>query len=191
MHEFNRVWIGIDNGPSGSIGIIAESKWQDVVKVYRVPTKVEQDYVKKKANVSRLDCCALRRILAKYVDPVRMASGEQATIAVLERPMVNPMRFVATKSALRFLEATLIVLEEAGISREFIDSREWQKALLPRDAKGPDLKDASLQAGRRLYPRLAERFARMRLSDVDGLLIAHYIRRRYHGPEEGRTVGGA
>ena len=54
-----------------------------------------------------------------------------AVMASIERPMVNPKRFEATVSALRALEATLIVLESLNIGKEYCDSKGWQKALLP------------------------------------------------------------
>lgn len=61
-------------------------------------------------------------------------SAKEAFV-LLERPMVNPGRFVATGSALRALEATVIVLEQLRLQPPYIDSNEGQKALLPAGLK--------------------------------------------------------
>jgi hypothetical protein len=87
--------------------------------------------------------------------------------------MVNSTRFNATLSAIRALEATLIALEQAQWPYEYIDSKEWQKELLPKGLKGSDeLKNASLDIGKRLFPELNIK------KDADGLLIAEYLRRK-------------
>jgi hypothetical protein len=87
--------------------------------------------------------------------------------------MVNSTRFNATLSAIRALEATLIALERSQFPYEYIDSKEWQKVLLPKGLKGSDeLKAASLDIGKRLFPSLDIK------KDADGLLIAEYMRRR-------------
>lgn len=87
--------------------------------------------------------------------------------------MVNPGRFLATASALRACEATLIVIESLKIPYQWIDSKEWQKALLPSGLKGPQLKKASKEIGLRLFPNI-----QLKHEDYDGLLIAEYARRQ-------------
>jgi hypothetical protein len=88
--------------------------------------------------------------------------------------MVNSTRFNATLSAIRALEATLIALEESQFPYEYIDSKEWQKLLLPKGLKGSDeLKKASLDVGKRMFPELEIK------KDADGLLIAEFMRRKY------------
>jgi hypothetical protein len=87
--------------------------------------------------------------------------------------MVNSTRFNASLSAIRALEATLIALEESKLPYEYIDSKEWQKHLLPKGLKGSDeLKKASLDIGKRLFPSLELK------KDADGVLIAEYLRRK-------------
>jgi hypothetical protein len=93
-------------------------------------------------------------------------------IAIIERPMINPTRFKASISAARSLEATQIIFESLGIPYMFIDSREWQKAELPKGYEGPELKKASMDIGCRLFPDKAELIKKHK--DADGLLIAHY-----------------
>jgi len=96
--------------------------------------------------------------------------------------MVNPKRWVATQSALRAIEATLVIIESLRLPHQYIDSKEWQKELLPRKLKKKkgsketdkkDLKLASISVGKRLFPG-SERKA----DDCDGILIAEHGRRK-------------
>ena len=68
----------------------------------------------------------------------------------------------------------MIALEESQFPYEYIDSKEWQKILLPKGLKGSDeLKKASLDVGKRMFPELNLK------KDADGLLIAEFLRRKY------------
>jgi len=96
--------------------------------------------------------------------------GNSGVFCLLERPMVNPGRFKATASALRALEATLIVLERLNIPFQYIDSKEWQRHLLPKGIEKDELKKAALDVARRLFPSVQTK-------DADSLLIAEYARR--------------
>jgi len=88
--------------------------------------------------------------------------------------MVNPGRFNATLSAMRALEAMQIFLEGRRVPYGFIDSKEWQKALLPAGIKGSEeLKDAADTVCRRLFPKIA-----VCKGGGDSLLIAHYLKNK-------------
>ena len=89
---------------------------------------------------------------------------------MIERPMINPTRWVASTSALRCLEATEIVLEELQIPYQFIDSKEWQKVLLPSGLVKEQLKKDADDVAKRLFPKLT-------IVNSDSLLIAEYCRR--------------
>lgn len=156
-------YIGIDNGVSGSIGIILFSSNEYTY----VPTPVKRvlGYTKAKQWLNRVD-------LPKILKELDVPNKEQ-TLAIIERPMVNPGRFKATASALRALETTLIALEQLGIAYQYIDSKEWQKVMLPSGLKGEELKEASWQVGKRLFPTIAW----SQFKDADGILIAEYARR--------------
>lgn len=158
------IYMGFDNGVTGSIGIIKDN---GDYEFHPTPIKKEQSYTKTKQNISRIDFPALVELLEQF-------RNENVKVLV-ERPMVNPMRFKASASALRSLEATLIALEQLNYSFEYIDSKEWQKLLLPNGIKGsPELKKASKDIGTRLFPKEADKFK----TDADGLLIAEYLRRK-------------
>jgi len=158
------VYIGIDNGSTGSIGIING----DRTSFLETPTKYELNYQKsKKRHINRIDTEILRAYLLPYT---------QITCKIgLERPMVDARRFHQTCSAVRAHEATLILLEEYKFPFEYIDSKEWQKVLLPPVKGSAELKKASKQIGCRLFPIWESDI--IAHGDADGLLIAEYLRR--------------
>lgn len=159
----SKIYLGIDNGVSGSIGIVGDNIESKFVKT---PVKKEQDYTKEKKVVTRLD----------YSKFMELFSGlnKNDVCVVMERPLVNPQRFTATASALRCHEAELIMIELLGCKHMFIDSKEWQKAMLPKGCTGDELKKASLDIGNRLFPQ----FEDIKHPDRDGILIAEYARRK-------------
>lgn len=164
------IYIGIDNGVTGSIAVLS-----DVLQtMVPTPTISQLNYTKAKANVSRLNYPEFKEMLEVYL---RMVNGDRSEILVLvERPMLNPGRLRASISAMRCLEATLIALELVGLPYQYEDSRKWQKAMLPAGIKGaPQLKEASRQVGNRLFPQLSEAIRKQK--DADSLLMAEYARR--------------
>lgn len=166
----NMLFIGFDNGvTSNGIGAISST---GKAELYKLPTKKELSYTKEAKNISRIDYAGLLKLMQSIsaeFGPVNIRVG-------LERPMVNSTRFNASLSAVRALEATLIAIEEMSWPYEYIDSKEWQKAVLPKGLKGGDeLKKASFDVGKRLFPKLDIK------KDADGLLIAEYMRRRELG----------
>ena len=160
----SKVYIGIDNGTSGTIGIVGD---EIIPHFYLTPTKKEQNYTKAKNNITRLDWKAFKDILEGF--------KAESTIVLMERPLVNPTRFKTTTSALRCFEAQLILVESMGYRIIYVDSKDWQKVMLPKGTQGSDeLKKASLDIGARLFPM----FADVKHPDRDGLLIAEYARRK-------------
>lgn len=163
-----KVYIGIDNGVTGSIGICTDGG----ATIFKTPVHSCLSYTKKKQNITRIKTEELKDLLK-----VNTLNQRPLSFCLIERPMVNPGRFKATVSALRALEASLIVLEDLEIPYQYIDSKEWQKALLPSGLKGPaELKKASMEIACRLFPHLKDRIIKHK--DGDGLLIAEYARRK-------------
>ena len=157
-----KVWIGIDNGVTGSIGIVDN---KGVSSFHLTPVFKTLNYQKKAKNLNRVDTRVLNKLL-------KIPRGNFRVLALIERPMVNPGRFQASLSAIRALESTLIILERRGIPYQFVDSKEWQKVMLPAGIKGADkLKKASLDVGKRLFPQFKFK------KDADGILIAEWARR--------------
>jgi hypothetical protein len=173
LHD-EKVWVGIDNGVSGSIGIIKQSR----ATMLLMPTRSELSYTKVKRNITRINWQALRELLLENcpLGTVNVWGGGGLVKVFLERPMVNPMRFQATASALRAMEATLLVLEMFKLPLQYVDSREWQKVMLPSGIKGADqLKRASHDIGCRLFPHLSALIDKH--GDADGVLMAEWARR--------------
>lgn len=160
--KVSKIAIGIDNGVTGAIGIIADKPY-----LFKMPVKNELSYTKTKQNINRIHY----RNLYSILDNFKYLNIQNNSFALLERPMVNPGRFKATLSAMRALEATLIALEELGIPYSYIDSKEWQKELLPKGLEKEELKKASLDIGIRLFPSIDFKG----FKDADALMIARYI----------------
>jgi len=154
-------YLGVDNGVTGQICLISDDS---MVILKSMPVFKCLNYTKKKAWLNRVNGIELRNFLQDIAPHI--------SICLIERPMVNPGRWMATMSAIRCLEATLIVLEILKIPFRFIDSKKWQKLLLPAGLRKEELKEASLQIGKRLYPNLEL----SSFKDADGLLIAHYAK---------------
>lgn len=162
------IYIGIDNGVTGSIGII----YPDGKSAF-IPTPVFKDinYTKKVRHLHRIDISNLILNLPK----------PNESFILFERPMVNSRAFVATESALRALEATLIALELLGYKRgetyDYIDSKIWQREFISSAIIGSDeLKEASKVIGIELFPNHASIINKHK--DADGLLIAEFGRRK-------------
>jgi hypothetical protein len=158
------IYCGIDNGVSGSIGFVSENNSLFIL----TPTKLCTNYQKKAKQLNRIDFQGLRSLFSDF-------TSENIKV-FLERPLVNPGRFEATASALRAFEATIICLEELGLPYEYIDSKQWQKKLLPEGLKGSqEQKKASMDVGMRMFPQFAEAIRKHK--DADGILIAEWARR--------------
>ena len=160
----SKIFAGVDNGVSGTIGFVGDSIEP---MIFHTPIIKEQDYTKCKKIISRLDYSKFMELFDSY--------NKNDIIVVQERPLINPARFKASISASRCHEAELIMIEVMGIRHMFVDSKEWQKELLPKGCSGEELKKASLDIGNRLFPQ----FDNIKHPDRDGILIAEYARRNH------------
>jgi hypothetical protein len=164
------VFIGIDNGPSGSIGIqVYNVKGMKVEEVFmKTPTYMRQDYTKKKKRLSQIDFKVLRPLLKQY--------RHDNVHAVMERPLVNPGRWVASCVGLRVHQQWLDLFDFYHLPEPAsIDSKEWQKVLLPKGTTGEELKTRSKEIGHRLFPKACRD---VKHGDCDGMLICEFLRRR-------------
>lgn len=162
----SRAYIGIDNGTTGTMGVVGlEGGASHFLKV---PIKKEQSYTIKKQNITRIDFHALYDFLKPF------SVGN--CFALLERPLINPRMFATSMSAIRTLEAEILILEALHIPFQYCDSKHWQNLLLPKGIKGSaELKSASRDIGGRLFPLHKELINKHK--DADGLLIAEFARR--------------
>lgn len=165
----SRIIVGVDNGVSGGLAFIDMT---GVPVVFNTPVFETFGYQKAAKTFHRFDHKQFRNIMFGF-----FPEGIQKFHFVIERPMVMPARFEATVSALRCYEATLVAIEShfPGSSFETIDSRVWQKAMLPTGIKGPELKKASMQRGIELFPGCADWILKQK--DADPLMIMEFARR--------------
>ena len=169
-----RLYIGIDNGATGTIGMVTNRGYY----MYETPVEKRLNYTKKKQFISMLDIFEFQKIIYDFMSYSGMSEGNtRPIIAILERPLVNPQMFPATMNAVRLMQSQITILEMMGISYMFIDSKEWQRVMLPEGTKGtPELKLASKDVGIRLFPECRSLITKHK--DADGLLIAEYARRK-------------
>lgn len=166
----SKIYIGIDNGTSGSIGVLGPG----INLFFEPATKKEQDYTKKKQEITRIDHPEFKKQLA-YIKQFAIDARLEVMIFI-ERPRVNPQQFKTSGRALRCLESQLIAFEALELPWEIVDSKKWQKELLPSGTVGaPKLKKASLDVGSRLFPKFKDEFKKQK--DADGMLIAEWARR--------------
>lgn len=154
--------VAFDNGVTGSIAVLYPDGKSAFIET---PTIKVRDYTKEEQHCQRIDWKNLLENMPKD------------SVAVIERPMVDPKRFVATKSALRALESTLIVLEMLDIPYEFIDSKEWQKEFISSAVIGRDeMKKASKEISIKHFPNHRSKIEKHK--DGDSLLLALYYKRK-------------
>ena len=165
----------IDNGTTGSIGY-----YDGLNAEFRMtPAKKEQDYTKAKKTISRIDGGLLYDILSEF----SWLKDSERMMVVMERPLINPVRFSSSIVAARAFEATLVIVEHACLPFMFCDSKEWQRGLLPSSGKkGVDsatLKKESMDIGIRLFPQHRELI--LKHKDADGILGAYQFWRKLNG----------
>ena len=112
--------ISFDNGVTGSICILDEDG--RVMLYAPIPVRKTLNYTKAVGYSSRVNGAALRAMLEPYV--------KDCTV-VLERPMINPGRWIATVSAIRCDEATRTIIEDFDAKLIYVDSKDWQTPMLP------------------------------------------------------------
>lgn len=170
------IYVGIDNGTTATIGVVASAPHQVRPIMIKIPTFKCQDFNKDKKRITRVDTRKLYSFLKKIIN--NHADGDASAVTVrIEKPMKNPRRFNATCSGVRCLEAVWIVIEALHVRGPlFCASSDWQKPLLPKGLLGPDQhKLASKELGCKLFPHLREQIEKHK--DADGLLIAEHARR--------------
>ena len=167
-------FVALDNGVTGSVGIITVDYEKGAVdsEFFLTPVRRELSYQKSKtAYRTRLDYFKMHEILENLKNSV------DRIVLSMERPMINATRMTASLSAIACLEAMLILLEDLEIPFSYMDSKEWQKAMLPAGLKGSDeQKKASMDVGCRLFPQHKELIQRHK--DADGILMAEYLHRK-------------
>lgn len=165
----HRIYIGIDNGHTGTMGWVGEGLHPAIIET---PVTHEQSYTKKAQKIKRIDHFEMVRWFKEILGTCEPSD----VMVVLERPMTNNKFGSAVVSAARAFEVTRCLVEQMCFPHMIVDSKQWQKVLLPSGIKGSDnLKSASKDIGLRLFPDQAETIKKH--GDADGLLMAEWARR--------------
>lgn len=158
--------IGIDNGSTGTVGIITPTKSY----FFETPTTPFLHYGKRGTVSNRIDRAELSRMITEAITGI-----DKNTVRVMiERPFTaGPMMIKAMLGAHRCFEATICVLEDLGLGYEVVDSGTWQDPVLGSVSGSSALKQASMLRGMQMYPQFAKEIKQHK--DADGLLIAHHF----------------
>ena len=174
------VYVGIDNGASGTMGVIYSIGDYKFVKT---PVKNCLHWTKEEQHVNRIDYPKFKKMLAHAK---KKSKGRLKVF--MERPHSNGKQYKASISGARSGEAMLIALEELDIPYEIISSGDWQKPMFPsvntkrrteknkgkrKTRTDKQTKILSLEVGNKLFPKYKE----FKHPDRDGLLIAEWARR--------------
>lgn len=154
-------YIGIDNGVSGSIGILRDG----------VPELIHaREYTRPKAKrKGSLECdpFAITKIL----------EDAKPDGVVLERPFRGQFRNTEV-SAAHFDSVVRTILETRGIPFIQVDSKKWQGPLLGI-VKAGETKHTSLSLGKRRWPALAAQIEDQ--GDADALFMAVHAMHEFGG----------
>lgn len=160
--------IGLDNGTTGSMSVWDSNL--NVMGLHNLPIKKELDYTKEVKHITRIDYPGMCELLTQ------IKAGTNNDLHVyMEKPfMCGPKCMQSSINAFRCFESELIALEECEIGYTVINSKDWQKHVLPHGIKGSaELKKAALDVARRLYPYLSEKLTK---ANADSVLIAHHFK---------------
>ena len=164
--------VGIDNGVTGTIGLLHLSERLTVLQygIVKTPTMYTDAISKKRVKTKRIEPLLLEAIISSNMNTL------DDTVVLLERPLLNPRMFWTSISAAKSMEVTQTVLEMLGfkinLNYFIIDSRDWQSVLLPGVKGSDNLKVESWRIGTQLFPNNS-----LKHTDMDGLLIAEWLRK--------------
>lgn len=166
----HRIYIGIDNGHTGTVAWVGENVHPTIIET---PVRKEQSYTKKAQKMTRIDH---ERLTAQLKELIEAAGDASNVMVVMERPFTGTYAS-ANVSAARAYEVTLVLVEQLKLPHNIVDSRQWQKVMLPVGIKGSDkLKEASATIALRLFPDQEKVIKKHK--DADALLMAEWARRQ-------------
>jgi len=169
----NKTFIGIDNGVSGSVGYILSDGRYNFKKT---PINMTFSHTADGQKMNRINHEKLKNMF------LSIKSKSENIMCYIERPFTQRTKgkdgkmvrfYKAIISAARAMESTIVVLEQLQIPYQSIGSRKWQQEILPGVKGSSNLKAASLETGKRLFPGIEK----IKHSDYDGILIAEWARR--------------
>lgn len=164
-----------DNGTTGTIGWIYGHHLSDYDMI-EVPVKKRASFHKDPRSTTVIDVEKLKGTIRGWMEQAKLIPKD--VIAYRERPMINPKRWQASMSASRADEAETIMLEQLGIKYKYVDSKAWQRHVLPSSGKSGTtsdmLKAESMDIGLKEFkdhPDIVECIKKH--GDADGILGAY------------------
>lgn len=133
-----RAVLFFDNGTTGTVGWIYGSSYanHDMIEV---PIKKRASFHKDPRSTTVIDVEKLKGTIRGWMEQANLIPKD--VIAYRERPMINPKRWQASMSASRADEAETIMLEQLGIKYKYVDSKAWQRHVLPSSGKSGTTSD--------------------------------------------------
>lgn len=169
------VFIGIDNGSTGSIGIqeYTSKGVRQRVRFFLTPTYMMQDYQKRAKRISQLDMPTLRKVLRRYRE-----DGWEVHIA-MERPFTGQFQS-ATVCAARIHQQYIDMFYFMRLpTPQIIDSKQWQGKFLPKGTRKEQLKTLSMELAMKRWPKYAD--VMQKHKDADGMWICEWMRKEIMG----------
>ena len=128
-----------DNGTTGTVGWIYGGGNYADYDMIEVPVKKRASFHKDPRSTTVIDVEKLKGTIRDWMEQGKLISKD--VIAYRERPMINPKRWQASMSASRADEAETIMLEQMGIEDHYVDSKAWQRHVLPSSGKAGTTSD--------------------------------------------------
>ena len=161
------IYIGIDPGLSGAVGVINESLPETLVTVHDTPT-LEVDSSGKVRN--KYNTAAMALLLEPFSHP------QHDVLVILEAVHSMPKQGVA--SSFTFGEGLGMwkgIISAFGLTLEMPSPQRWKKAIMADMGKD---KDASRYKAIQLFPSIASQLGRKKDDGrAEALLLAEYGRR--------------
>jgi hypothetical protein len=170
------VIFGIDNGVTGTISAIIPYSDKNI-KIFFDETfsNTVLDFTQEIKYFDRLDWkktkdwfeLVLNEAAKNYNKPIIKS------IAVIERPMVNPMRFKPSLIAVRAFEALTIVLDMLKLNYIVIDSKKWQHYFFGKNTALLDLKKESMDHGLNIIDEYKFINSSNEIEEIRGIMKKH------------------
>lgn len=181
--QVKKLFIGIDNGSSGSYTIINECG--ELICFEHVPTFKIKKWAtsnNKQGHITVIDVNTLEQMLSKYIKSI----DKENIYCFIERPAVgfSGWSIWTSLSGIVAWVSVQYALLNLGIKYDTIDSKQWQKYLIPqalgkkdkskpmkRGDRNKYLKIESDKLAKELYPDIELKNS----GDGDSINIAHYL----------------
>ena len=166
------IYIGIDPGLDGAVGVIGEQAGNGCPRVFDTPTlTIEGEKSKRRYNTA-----AMAELLRPYVQNVAQFPDVQNALVILESVHSMPKQGVASSFCFgQGLGMWQGIIAALGLPLEMPSPQRWKKEIMADQGRN---KDASRFKAIQLFPTLATQLSRVKDDGrAEALLMAEYGRR--------------